>query len=126
MSTVEPSQLDLPFLTPLSVLVVVSSWFRLSSSRLHMLVGAVDWCASRLVRQICCQIILSDNLLSDKSRASVDLSLICHPSLSLIAFAFRSSEVIRLWLDLNSYGGTDSLGMFPIFPIADVLAPVLM
>ena len=32
-----------------------------------------------------------------------------------MTFAFRSREVKRLLLDLNSYGGTDPLGMFPLF-----------
>ena len=48
----------------------------------------------------------------------------CHPSPSLITFAFRSSEVKRLLLDLDPYGGTDPLGTFPLFlkRMADVLA----
>ena len=53
----------------------------------------------------------------------------CHPSPSLITFAFRSSEVKRLLLDLDldPYDGTDPLGMFPLFlkRTADVLAPHL-
>ena len=42
----------------------------------------------------------------------------------LITFAFRSSEVKRLLLDLDPYGGTDPLGMFSLFlkRTADVLA----
>ena len=36
----------------------------------------------------------------------VDLLSTCHPSPSLTTFAFRSWEVKRLLLDLNSYGGT--------------------
>ena len=39
----------------------------------------------------------------------------CHPSPSLTTFAFRSREVKRLLLDLDSYGGTDPLGMFYLF-----------
>ena len=34
---------------------------------------------------------------------------------SLTTFAFRSWEVKRLLLDMDSYGGTDPLGMFPLF-----------
>ena len=41
--------------------------------------------------------------------------LTCHPSPSLATFAFRSSEVRRPLLDLDPYGGTDPLGMFPLF-----------
>ena len=41
--------------------------------------------------------------------------------------AFRSSEVRRLLLDLDPYGGTDPLGMFPLFlkKTGDVMAPRL-
>ena len=55
---------------------------------------------------------------------AVDLPLTCHPSPSLTTFAFRSSEVRRLLLDLDPYGGTDPLGMFPLFfkRTADVMA----
>ena len=35
--------------------------------------------------------------------------------LLVITFAVRLSEVRRLLIDLDSYGGTDPLGMFPIF-----------
>ena len=54
--------------------------------------------------------------------------LTCHPSPSLTTFAFRSSEVRRLLLDLDPCGGTDPLGMFLIFfkRTADVMAPVLV
>ena len=45
----------------------------------------------------------------------------------LLTFAFRPSEVKRLLLDLDPYGGADPLGMFPPFlkRTADVLAPRL-
>ena len=59
--------------------------------------------------------LLSDHFDSKQSRESVDLLVTCHPSPSLITFVFRSSEVKRLLLDLDHYGGTDSLGMFSIF-----------
>ena len=70
---------------------------------------------------------LSNNFGSKQSRAAVDLPLTCHPSPSLTAFAFRSSEVRRLLLDLDPYGGTDILGMFPLFlkRTADVMTPHL-
>ena len=71
--------------------------------------------------------LLSDHFDSKQSRRSVDLLVTCHPSTSLITFAFRSSEVKHLLLDLNPYGGTDPLGMFPLFlkRTADLLAPRL-
>ena len=45
----------------------------------------------------------------------VDLPLTCHPSPSFTTFAFGSSEVRHLVLDVDPYGGTDPLGMFPLF-----------
>ena len=69
--------------------------------------------------------LLSNHFDSKQSREAVALPLTCHPSPSLTTFAFRSSEVRRLLLDLDPYGGTDSLGMFPLFlkRTADVMAP---
>ena len=71
--------------------------------------------------------LLSDHFDSKQSREAVDLPLTCHPSPSLTTFAFRSSEVRRLLLDLDPYGGTDPLGMFILFlkRTADVIAPRL-
>ena len=40
-----------------------------------------------------------------QSRDLVDLPSTCHPSPSLTTFTFRSREVKRLLLDLDSYGG---------------------
>ena len=59
--------------------------------------------------------LLSDHFDSKQFRESVDLPLTCHPFRCLITFAFRSIEVRRLLLDLDPYGGTDPLGMFPLF-----------
>ena len=71
--------------------------------------------------------LLSDNFDSKQSRVAADLPLTCHPSPSLTTFAFRSREVRRLLLDLDPYGGTDPLGMFPLFlKRTDVMAPVLV
>ena len=72
--------------------------------------------------------LLSDHFDSKQSREAVHLLLNCHPSPSLTTFALRSSVVRRLLLDLDPYGGTDPLGMFPLFlkRTADVMAPVLL
>ena len=72
--------------------------------------------------------LLSDHFDSKQSREADDQPLTCHPSPSLTTFAFRSSEMMRLLLDLCPYGGTDPLGMFPFFlkKTADVMAPVLV
>ena len=70
--------------------------------------------------------LLSDHFDSQQSREAVDLPLTCHPSPSLTTFAFRSSEVRRLLFDLDPDGGTDLLGMFPLFlERTDVMAPRL-
>ena len=78
---------------------------------------------SRFLRLICCRIIFN----SKQSREAVDLPLTCHSSPSLTTFAIRSREVRHLLLDLDPYGGTDPLGMFPLFikRTADVMAPRL-
>ena len=72
--------------------------------------------------------LLSDHFDSKLSREAVDLLLTCNPSASLTTFAFRLREVRRLLLDLDPYGSTDPLGMFPLFlkRTADVMAPVLV
>ena len=72
--------------------------------------------------------LLSDHFDSKQSREAVDLPLTCHPSPSLTTFAFRSREVRPLLLDFNPYGGTNQLGMFPLFlkRTADVMAPVIV
>ena len=72
--------------------------------------------------------LLSDHFDSKQSREAVDQPLTCHPSPSLTILAFRLGEVRRLLLDLDPYGGTDPLGMFPLFfqTTADVMAPVLV
>ena len=53
--------------------------------------------------------LLSDHFDRNQSRECIDLPLTCHPSPCLTTFYFRSSEVRRLLLDLDPYGGTDPL-----------------
>ena len=62
-----------------------------------------------------------------QSRDPVDLPSTCHLFPSLTTFAFRSREVRRLLLDLDSYGGTDPLGLFPLLlkRTTEVLTPRL-
>ena len=71
--------------------------------------------------------LLSDHFDSKQSSESVDLPLTCHPSPSLTTFALGSIEVRRHLLDLDPYGGTAPLGMFPFFHkrTADVMASLL-
>ena len=67
-----------------------------------------------------CESVGKDDLLSDhfdgkQPRESVDLPPTCHPSPRLTTFAFRSSEVRHLVLDLDPYEGSDPLVCFLIF-----------
>ena len=59
--------------------------------------------------------LLSDHFDSKHSWEAVDHPLTCHPSPNLPTFAFRSRGVRRLLIDLDPYGSTDPLGMFPLF-----------
>ena len=59
--------------------------------------------------------LLSDHFVGKQSSEAVDLPLNCHPFPRLTSFAFRWSEVRHLFLDLDPYGGTDPLGMLPLF-----------
>ena len=60
--------------------------------------------------------LLSDHFDSRQSREAVNLLLTCHPSPSLTTFAFRSSEVRRLLLDLDPCNqiGTYGPGRAPL------------
>ena len=59
--------------------------------------------------------MLSAHFDGEQSRDPVDLPSTCHPSSSLTTFAFRSREGKRFLPDIDSYGGTGPLGMFPLF-----------
>ena len=59
--------------------------------------------------------VLSDHFDGKQSRESVDLPLTYHKSSRLTTFSFRSSEVRRLLLDLDPYGGTDPLAYVSSF-----------
>ena len=74
-----------------------------------------------------CELVGKADLLSDHFWNLLVCLLTCHPSTRLTTFAFRSSEVRHLLLDVDLYEGSDSLGRFPLFlkRIADVLAPCL-
>ena len=72
--------------------------------------------------------LLSVHFDSKQSMEAVDLQLTCHSFPSLTIFAFRSSEVRHLLLELYPYGGSDPLYMFPLFlkKTADVIATGLV
>ena len=48
--------------------------------------------------------LLSDHFDRKLSRETVDQPLTCHPSRNFTIFAFRSSEMRRLLLDLDPHG----------------------
>ena len=59
-----------------------------------------------------------------QSRESVPIPLTCFPEVKLAGFAFRSGELKKILSGLDSYGGTDPSGVFPLVlkKAADVLA----
>ena len=85
----------------------------------HSLSSALNPPVSVVGEQVCESVgnayLLLGNFDSKQSRESVDLPLFCHPSPSLTNFAFMSSEVRRLLLDLDPHGDTDLLYRFPRF-----------
>lgn len=71
--------------------------------------------------------LLSRHFDGKQSRVSLDLPATCHPAPEFRSFAFRSSEVFKLLSDLDSAGGVDPTGAFPLFfkEMAGFLAPRL-
>ena len=53
--------------------------------------------------------------------------LSCFPQYRCNSLAFRTSFILRLLLDLDTYGGVDPLVVFPLFlkKVADIIAPKL-
>ena len=58
--------------------------------------------------------LLSANFNSKQSSDPADLPSSFHSALGLVLLSVRSLEVMQLLLDMDSCGGTDALGMFPI------------
>ena len=71
--------------------------------------------------------LLSDTFINKQSDQELPLPSTCFPSAILTSVAFRSSELKKYLLDLDTYGGKDPDGFFPLFfkKIAVVLAPKL-
>ena len=95
---------------------------------LRLLVWVVDWCVGQADSWSAASLLVpwtAGQAVQGGCWSTADRPLTWHLSPSLTTFAFRSSEVRRLLLDLDIYGGTDPLGMFPIFlkSTADVMAP---
>ena len=63
----------------------------------------------------------------DGKQSSEDVAIpqSCHPEAKLTTLAFRSSEIKKLMLNLDPYGGSGPDGIFPLFfkETADILAP---
>ena len=59
--------------------------------------------------------LLSNHFDGKQSREYIDMPLACHLSPGLTSFAFRSSEVRRLLLDLDPYGGSNPFGYVSAF-----------
>ncbi len=62
---------------------------------------------------------------SKQLRDDITIPSGCHECPQFTSFAFRSSEVLRILTDLDSYGGVDPLGFFPLLfkKLAAVFAP---
>ena len=71
--------------------------------------------------------LLSDSFINKQRDQELLLPLTCFPSAKLSTVAFKSSELRTYLLDLDTYGGTDPDGFFPLFfkKIAVKLAPKL-
>ena len=69
--------------------------------------------------------ILSEVFQSKQCYQNLDLPLMCFPSEDLRYFAFKSSEIKYLLNNLDSFGGVDPNGIFPLFlkNIAKQLSP---
>ena len=87
-----------------------SAVFGLSSSSPHLGGGGGLVCESGGKADL-----LTNNFDGKQSRESIFLPLTCHQPHLPPLFAFRSSEVRRLLSYLDPYGGTDPLGVFPLF-----------
>ena len=65
--------------------------------------------------------------LSDWQQAvswAVFTPLSCFPQSRCNSLAFRTSDLLRLLLDLDTYGGVDPMGVYPLFlkKVADIIA----
>ena len=71
--------------------------------------------------------ILSSSFISKQSAWSPELPATCHPMPCVTNVAFRSANVCKLLADLDSGGGVDPNGIFPLFlkRIRKTLAPKL-
>ena len=71
--------------------------------------------------------LLCSQFGSKQCREQFVTRLSCSPQPRCNSLAFQTSVFLRLLFDLDTYGGVDPLGVFPIFlkNIADIIAPKL-
>ena len=64
---------------------------------------------------------------SKQCREQFVTSLCCFPKSRCNSLTFRTFVILRLLLNLDTYGGVDPLGLFPLFlmKVADMIAPKL-
>ena len=64
---------------------------------------------------------------SEKCREKIVTSLSCFPQSRCNFLAIQTPVLLRLLLDLGTYGGVDLLGVFPLFlkMVTDIIAPEL-
>ena len=62
---------------------------------------------------------------SKQCREQFVTPLSCFPQSSCNSLAFQTPVLLRVLLDLDTYGGLDPLGVFPLFlkMVADIIAP---
>ena len=68
--------------------------------------------------------LLRSQFNSKQCRGQFVHPLSCFPQYRCNSLAFRTSVLLRLLLDLGTYGGVDPLGVFPLFlkKLADIIA----
>ena len=71
--------------------------------------------------------LLGSQFDSKQRREQLVTPLSCFPQAMCNSLAFRTSVLLRLLLDLDTYGGVDPLCVFPVFlkKVADIIAQKL-
>ena len=69
--------------------------------------------------------LLSQHFDSKQSRAVINLPSTCHPCPQLTSLAFKAKEVMHILSDLDSRGGIDPSGFFPVIfkKLSGIFAP---
>ena len=69
--------------------------------------------------------LLGSQFDSKQCREQFGTPLSCFPQSRCNSLVFRTSVLLRLLLNLDTYGAVDPLGVFPLFleKVADIIAP---